>query len=67
MLPIEWPATPQILDKMGGLLVVGSVRVSGKVILAVSGWQVGGVNTEEQLAETLLRALADFDLTGTWF
>lgn len=65
--PIEWPATPQILDKMGGLLVVGSVRVSGKVILAVSGWQVGGVNTEEQLAETLLRALADFDLTGTWF
>ena len=65
--PIEWPVTPQILDKMGGLLVVGSGRVGGKVILAVSGWQVGAVNTEEELAESLLRALADFDLTGTWF
>ena len=46
---------------------VGSGRVGGKVILAVSGWQVGAVNTEEELAESLLRALADFDLTGTWF
>ncbi len=65
--PIEWPVTPQILDKMGGLLVIGSARVSGKVILAVSGWQVGGANTEAELAEGVLRALADFDLTGTWF
>lgn len=65
--PIEWPVTAEILDKMGGSLVVGSVRVSGQVVLAVSGWQVGAGNTEEELAASTLRALADFDLTGTWF
>jgi hypothetical protein len=65
--PIEWPVTPEILDKMGGSLVVGSARVGDHVVLAVSGWQVGAENTEEELAERVQRALADFDLTGTWF
>ena len=65
--PIEWPITPDVLDKMGGSLVVGSARVGGHVVLAVSGWQVGGRNTEQQLADDLLQALADFNLAGTWF
>lgn len=65
--PIEWPITPEILDKMGGSLVVGSARAAGQVMLAASGWQVGAANTDQQLGEDLLRAVADFKLTGTCF
>jgi len=65
--PIEWPVTPQILDKLGGSLVLASVRIGENVVLAANGWQVGAANTEEALVDDLLRAVADFDLKGTWF
>ena len=62
--PIEWPITPALLDKMGGSLTLASGRVGGNVVLVASGWQVGAANTEEALIDDVLRALADFDLTG---
>lgn len=65
--PIEWPITPEILDKMGGSLVVGSGRVGGQVVLVASGWQVGTVNSEAELADQVLRAVADFGLSGRLF
>lgn len=65
--PIDWPVTAEILDKLGGTLVVASARLGEKFVLVVSGWQVGAVNTEEQLTEDVMRALSDFGLTGTLF
>ena len=65
--PIEWPVTADILDRMGGVLVVASARIGSNLVLVANGWQVGGVNTDQQLAADLLRALADFDLEGTCF
>ncbi len=65
--PIEWPVTPEILDKLGGSLVLGSGRVSSSVVLVATGWKVGGTNTDDELAGDLLRAIADFDLQGTQY
>ena len=65
--PIEWPVTPEILDNMGGSLVVGSARVGPQVVLVASGWQVGTANNEGDLADQLLRAVDDFGLSGTLF
>ena len=63
--PIEWPITPEILDNLGGSLVLASAREPVGVVLVASGWQVGATNTEGKLGADLLQAVADFALTGT--
>lgn len=65
--PIDWPVTAEILDRQGGSLVVASVRVGANIVLVANGWQVGGANTEDKLAEDVSRALSDFGLTGELF
>ena len=63
---VEWPIGPAELDRIGNSLFVGSGRLSGKVLLYVTAWQVGTDNSAEQLAELVSRALADFGLSGTF-
>jgi hypothetical protein len=62
---VEWPITPGELDHMGGLLMIGSLRIHGKVVVSVMNWEPGSVNTREKLRETIEAAIADFGLTAT--
>lgn len=62
---MESRITADILDRLGGSLFLASLRVHGQVSLAVSGWQVGGPNTGERLADLVRQTLGEFGLSGT--
>ena len=63
---VEWPIGPVELNRIGNWLLVGSCRMNGKLFLFITAWQVGKSNTREELQELATRALADFDLAGTF-
>jgi diacylglycerol O-acyltransferase len=63
---VEWPIGPTELNRVGNWLLVGSCRMSGKLYLFITAWQVGKSNTGEELKGLATRALADFGLSGTF-
>ncbi len=62
---LEPGVTTTILDRMGGLLFLGCVRVHGRVSVSVASWVPGGPNTRAALRDSLRQALADLGLEGT--
>jgi hypothetical protein len=62
---LEPRITAKVLDRMGGLLFVGSARVRGRLSLSVGSWVVGGTNTRDALRASLRQSLADMKLSGT--
>jgi hypothetical protein len=62
---LEPKITTTILDRMGGLLFLGSARVRGRLSVSVGSWVVGGTNTREALRDSLHQALTDMNLSGT--
>ncbi len=61
---LEPKITTKVLDRLGGLLFLGSGRVHGQVFVAVGCWVIGGMNTRDALRESVRQALADTQLTG---
>ncbi|BDX32555.1 hypothetical protein TUM20985_31020 [Mycobacterium antarcticum] len=61
---LEPKITTKVLDRMGGLLFLGSGRIHGQVFVTVAAWVVGGPNTRAALHESVRRAMADMQLTG---
>ena len=53
------------LERRHGLLTVASARISGKFVLSVISYQVGGENTQSALREVISRTLGEFGLDGT--
>ena len=58
------PNTAAVLDRMGGMLFVGSGRTGRHVFVTVGSWVVGGVNTRNAMRNALARAVADMGLSG---
>ncbi len=52
------------LEAMGGQLFLGSGRGSGKMSLRVSAYLLGRPNTKEDLRESVVETLAEFDLSA---
>lgn len=67
MRGVEPNITSRVLNRIGGQLLLGGVRARGRVALSVTSWSVqpDQPNTKEALREVVLKALADFGLTGT--
>lgn len=63
---VEWPISRAELDRIGNWILVGSCRISGKVMLFVTAWQAGTSNTREQLQQLVSQGLVDFKLKGTF-
>jgi diacylglycerol O-acyltransferase / wax synthase len=61
---LEPQITNHQLDRMGGQLYLASGRLHGHIFITVSAWTVGEANTRECLRNSVLQALADFQLTG---
>lgn len=57
--------TASTLNRFGGMLVVASGRVAGRIFISVLSYQPGAVNTDEALCEHLSGALHDFALAPT--
>jgi hypothetical protein len=62
---LEPKITTTVLDRMGGLLFLGSGRARGRIFVTVGCWVVGGTNTRDALRDSFGRALADMKLSGT--
>jgi hypothetical protein len=62
---LEPKITTTVLDRMGGLLFLGSGRTRGRIFVTVGCWVVGGTNTRDALRDSFGRALADMKLSGT--
>jgi hypothetical protein len=61
---IESRTTPEILDRLGGMLFLASGQVNGKVSLSVAAWRPGGPNSKDQLRASVEQVLDDFGLTA---
>ena len=62
---LEPKITTTVLDRMGGLLFVGSGRTDRHVSVTVGSWVVGGTNTRAALREAFAQAMTDMGLVGT--
>jgi hypothetical protein len=56
--------TRNTLEQRQGILTVVAGRISGKISLAVIGYQPGAENSKRWLRELVADTLAEFDLTG---
>lgn len=56
--------TRDVLERRRGSLTVASVRVAGRIIVVVIGYQPGIENSHAHLREVVAQTLAEFDLTG---
>lgn len=54
----------QLLDRIGGRMIVLSGRLNGQIFISVGAYQPGAKNTKEALREVAQDTLADFGLTG---
>jgi hypothetical protein len=57
--------TKATMHRIGGMLVVLSGRINGKVFVSVLSYQPGQPNSDEFLRETLADTFDDFALTPT--
>ena len=63
---MEWPITPEVLNRLGGSLFLASGRVNGRVFITVSAWRVDGPNSRDSLTAAVRQALGDFGLSGVF-
>ncbi|CAJ1501475.1 hypothetical protein [[Mycobacterium] burgundiense] len=54
----------QLLDRIGGRMMVLSGRINGKIFLSVGAYQPGATNTKAALRAVAAHTLDDFGLTG---
>lgn len=54
----------QLLDRLGGRMMILSGRINGKIFLSIGAYQPGAENTKEALREMAEQTMADFGLTG---
>jgi hypothetical protein len=54
----------QLLERLGGRMMILSGRINGKIFLSIGAYQPGAENTKEALREMAAKTLADFDLNG---
>jgi hypothetical protein len=59
--------TRQWLERMGGQMIVQSLRLPDSFVISVNAYQPGAENTKPALRELAAHALAEFDLTGEIF
>ncbi|AKS34222.1 hypothetical protein [Mycolicibacterium goodii] len=57
--------TEEVMNRLGGLLVLLSGRVEQQVFVSVLSYQPGGVNTNNALHQQISRTLADFSLPAS--
>ena len=62
---MEPQLTTKVLERMGGVLFVGSGRINGRIFVTTAGWVVDGTNTTEAFRDSFRQALADMKLSGT--
>jgi diacylglycerol O-acyltransferase / wax synthase len=60
----EHPVTTHTLDRNGGILMLVSGRVHGKIFVTVSAWTPGGPNTKEGVVRLVRQALDEFGVDG---
>jgi hypothetical protein len=58
-------ATKAIMHRLGGLLVLLSGRIHGRVFVSVLAYQPGRSNSNDELRSDLSSVLSDFSLTAT--
>jgi hypothetical protein len=56
--------TRRWLERMGGQMIVQSLRLPNSFVISVNAYQPGAENTKPALRELAAHALAEFDLTG---
>lgn len=56
--------TRQLLERIGGQMMVQSWRIGEKIAITLEAYQPGAENTKPALRELAERTLAEFDLTG---
>lgn len=61
---MEPQITTKVLQRMGGMLFLGSGRIDGHIFVTIAGWIVGGTNTRAALQDSFRQALSDMGLTG---
>jgi hypothetical protein len=54
----------QLLDRLGGRMLILSGRINGRIFISIGAYQPGAENTKDALREMAAKTLADFDLTG---
>jgi hypothetical protein len=54
----------QLLEQVGGRMMILSGRLNGKIFISVNAYQPGAKNTKDALRELAADTLADFDLIG---
>lgn len=54
----------QLLERIGGRMIILSGRINGKIFISVGAYQPGAENTKDALREVAAQTLADFGLTG---
>lgn len=57
--------TRRWLERVGGQMILQSLRIPGKYFVSVNAYQPGADNTKSALRELAGQALAEFGLTGT--
>lgn len=61
---VDRSITRHSLEKRGGLLTVGALRLNGKIALSVVAYKPGAANTKPWLRELITGTLAEFGLSG---
>ncbi|MDT5357567.1 MAG: hypothetical protein QOJ56_6099 [Mycobacterium sp.] len=59
--------TRRWLERMGGQMIVQSLRLPDSFVISVNAYQPGAENTKPALRELAAHTLAEFDLTGEIF
>jgi hypothetical protein len=54
----------QLLDRLGGRMMILSGRINGRIFLSIGAYQPGAENTKDALRGMATQTLADFGLTG---
>jgi diacylglycerol O-acyltransferase len=62
---MEPQLTTKDLERMGGVLFVGSGRINDGIFVTTAGWMVGGPNTTQAFRDSFRQALTDMGLSGT--
>ncbi|HWF28471.1 MAG TPA: hypothetical protein VG327_08850 [Mycobacterium sp.] len=62
---MEQNVTPRSLERTHGQLFPASGRIGGKIFITVTGYQLGGIDSQHRLRGLAAQTLAEFDLTST--
>jgi hypothetical protein len=54
----------QLLDRIGGRMIILSGRINGKIFISVGAYQPGAPNTKAALRDLAKQTLSDFELAG---